>query len=99
MSESTLRALSQPEIEETDPLHALLREGAKELIAKASATSPPKRASRLAGASRQSTGGTKAPCAAHRSGVCGSWPRHQVCQRRSVRCGIASVAATAAALG
>lgn len=35
MSESTLRALSQPEIEETDPLHALLREGAKELIARA----------------------------------------------------------------
>lgn len=35
MSESTLRVLSQPEIEETDPLHALLREGAKELIAKA----------------------------------------------------------------
>ncbi len=35
MSESTLRVLSQPEIEEADPLHALLREGAKELIAKA----------------------------------------------------------------
>ena len=35
MSESTLSVLSQPEIEETDPLHALLREGARELIAKA----------------------------------------------------------------
>ena len=35
MSESTLRVLSQPEIEEADPLHALLREGARELIAKA----------------------------------------------------------------
>jgi transposase-like protein len=35
MTESTLRVLSQPEIAETDPLHALLREGARELIAKA----------------------------------------------------------------
>jgi putative transposase len=35
MSESTLSVLSQPENEETDPLHALLREGARELIAKA----------------------------------------------------------------
>lgn len=35
MSQSTLKVLSQPEIEETDPLHALLREGARELIAKA----------------------------------------------------------------
>lgn len=35
MSESTLRVLSQPEIEGTDPLHALLREGARELIAQA----------------------------------------------------------------
>ena len=35
MSESTLSVLSQPEIEEADPLHALLREGARELIAKA----------------------------------------------------------------
>lgn len=35
MSQSTLKVLSQPEIEETDPLHALLRAGARELIAKA----------------------------------------------------------------
>jgi transposase-like protein len=35
MSESTLSVLSQPEIEETDPLHALLRTGARELIAQA----------------------------------------------------------------
>jgi transposase-like protein len=35
MSQSTLRVLSQPEIEETDPLHALLRAGARELIAQA----------------------------------------------------------------
>ena len=35
MSESTLKGLSQPEIEESDPLHALLRAGARELIAKA----------------------------------------------------------------
>jgi putative transposase len=35
MSESTLSVLSQPEIEETDPLHALLRQGARDLIAKA----------------------------------------------------------------
>jgi putative transposase len=35
MSESTLRVLSQPENEETDPLHALLRAGARELIAQA----------------------------------------------------------------
>jgi len=35
MSQSTLKVLSQPEIEESDPLHALLREGARELIAKA----------------------------------------------------------------
>ncbi len=35
MSESTLSVLSQPQIEEADPLHALLREGARELIAKA----------------------------------------------------------------
>jgi putative transposase len=35
MSQSTLRVLSQPENEETDPLHALLRAGARELIAQA----------------------------------------------------------------
>jgi hypothetical protein len=35
MSQSTLKVLSQPEIGEADPLHALLREGAPELIAKA----------------------------------------------------------------
>ncbi len=35
MSESTLRVLSQPEIGEADPLHALLRAGARELIAQA----------------------------------------------------------------
>ena len=35
MSESTLSVLSQPEIEETDPLHALLRNGARRLIAEA----------------------------------------------------------------
>jgi putative transposase len=35
VSQSTLKVLSQPEIEEADPLHALLRAGARELIAKA----------------------------------------------------------------
>ena len=35
MSQSTLKVLSQPEIGAADPLHALLREGARELIAKA----------------------------------------------------------------
>ena len=35
MSESTLRVLSQPEIGEADPLQALLRAGARELIAQA----------------------------------------------------------------
>lgn len=35
MSESTLSVLSQPETEETDPLHALLRRGARKLIADA----------------------------------------------------------------
>ena len=35
MTESKLSVLSQPEIKETDPLHALLRRGARELIAKA----------------------------------------------------------------
>jgi len=35
MPESTLRVLSQPEIGDGDPLHALLRAGARELIAKA----------------------------------------------------------------
>ena len=35
MSESTPSVLSQPETEETDPLHALLRAGARELIARA----------------------------------------------------------------
>ena len=35
MNESTLQGLSQPAIEESDPLHALLRAGARELIAKA----------------------------------------------------------------
>ena len=35
MAESTLRVLCQPKIEEGDPLHALLREGARELLAKA----------------------------------------------------------------
>jgi hypothetical protein len=33
MTESTLSVLSQPEIEQTDPLHALLRTGARQLIA------------------------------------------------------------------
>jgi len=35
MTDSTLRALSQPEPEATDPLHELLRQGARDLIAKA----------------------------------------------------------------
>ena len=35
MNQSTLKVLSQPGIGEADPLHALLREGARELIAKA----------------------------------------------------------------
>jgi putative transposase len=35
MTESTLSVLSQPESEETDPLHALLRRGARKLIAEA----------------------------------------------------------------
>ena len=35
MSESTLRALSQPELSTTDPLHELLRQGARDLIARA----------------------------------------------------------------
>ncbi|EGV27648.1 transposase mutator type [Thiorhodococcus drewsii AZ1] len=35
MTESTLEVLSQPEIEGHDPLHALLRKGARELIAQA----------------------------------------------------------------
>jgi hypothetical protein len=35
MSESTLSVLSQPETEESDPLHALLRRGARKLIADA----------------------------------------------------------------
>jgi hypothetical protein len=35
MSQSTLEVLSQPEIGEADPLHALLRAGARELFAKA----------------------------------------------------------------
>ncbi|EAR22626.1 hypothetical protein [Nitrococcus mobilis] len=35
MSEPTLRALSQPETEITAPLHALLRRGARDLIAQA----------------------------------------------------------------
>ena len=35
MTESTLSVLSQPETEETDPLHALLRRGARKLIAEA----------------------------------------------------------------
>ena len=35
MPESTLSIVSQPEIEETDPLHALLRKGARDLIAQA----------------------------------------------------------------
>jgi putative transposase len=35
VSESTLSVLSQPEIGEADPLHALLRAGARELIAQA----------------------------------------------------------------
>ncbi len=33
MSESALKVPSQPQIEETDPQHALLRCGARELIA------------------------------------------------------------------
>lgn len=35
MTDSTLRALSQPEPQATDPLHELLRQGARDLIAKA----------------------------------------------------------------
>jgi len=35
MTQSTLSVLSQPEIEETEPLHALLRRGARKLIAEA----------------------------------------------------------------
>lgn len=35
MSQSKLKVLSQPEIGEADPLHALLRAGARELIAQA----------------------------------------------------------------
>jgi len=35
MSQSTLKVLSQPEIEEADPLHALLRVGVRELVEKA----------------------------------------------------------------
>ncbi|NIC36209.1 IS256 family transposase [Halomonas desiderata] len=35
MTDSTLRALSQPEPHVTDPLHELLRQGARDLIAKA----------------------------------------------------------------
>jgi len=35
MTDSTLRALSQPEPQVTDPLHELLRRGARDLIAKA----------------------------------------------------------------
>ncbi|MDI5889483.1 IS256 family transposase [Halomonas rhizosphaerae] len=35
MTNSTLRALSQPEPQVTDPLHELLRQGARDLIAKA----------------------------------------------------------------
>lgn len=35
MTDSTLRALSQPEPQVTDPLHELLRQGARDLIAKA----------------------------------------------------------------
>jgi putative transposase len=35
MSDSTLHAVSQPESEATDPLHELLRQGARDLIAKA----------------------------------------------------------------
>lgn len=35
MNESTLRVLSQPNTEGHDPLHALLRDGARELIAQA----------------------------------------------------------------
>ncbi len=35
MTDSTLRTLSQPESEVTDPLHELLRQGARDLIAKA----------------------------------------------------------------
>jgi putative transposase len=35
MNDSTLRALSQPEFETSDPLHELLRQGARDLIANA----------------------------------------------------------------
>lgn len=35
MTDSTLRALSQPESETSDPLHELLRQGVRDLIAKA----------------------------------------------------------------
>ncbi|WP_281247536.1 hypothetical protein [Chromohalobacter japonicus] len=35
MTDSTHRALSQPEPQVTDPLHELLRQGARDLIAKA----------------------------------------------------------------
>lgn len=35
MSKSNLHALSQPEVATTDPLHELIRQGARDLIAKA----------------------------------------------------------------
>jgi hypothetical protein len=35
MTQSTLSVISQPETEEADRLHALLRQGARELIAQA----------------------------------------------------------------
>ena len=35
MSDPTLQALSQPEPKVSDPLHELLRQGARDLIAKA----------------------------------------------------------------
>ncbi len=35
MSKSTLHALSQPEVSDNDPLHELVRQGARDLIARA----------------------------------------------------------------
>ena len=35
MSKSNLHALSQPEVDSDDPLHALIRQGARDLIARA----------------------------------------------------------------
>jgi len=40
MADSTLRSLSQPDHQDADPLHELLRQGALDLIAKAVETEP-----------------------------------------------------------